>query len=225
MQRIICFITLATVKVISLLFYRGEFRWLQPLPQSKWKDVKLFVFLNHTSLYEPLFLQALPFTTLWYLAAHASVPGADITLKRPIVGRFWKLMMPNISSITRKNDSSWSNYLSSIRTDDVILIAPEGRMKRPDGLDKFGKPMSVRGGVVDIIESLDEGKMVLCFSGGLHHVQRPGEHIPRLFKTIKMNLSCHDIQEYKKSFPENSRERKIKMVSDLQERLKRDCPK
>lgn len=105
------------------------------------------------------------------------------------------------------------------------MIAPEGRMKRPNGLDRMGKKMTVKGGVADIIESMNEGGMLLCFSGGLHHVQAPGQLLPMPFKTIKMNLAYFDIKEYKESFPGSVRERKIAMVADLQNRLETDCPK
>jgi hypothetical protein len=107
---------------------------------------------------------------------------------------------------------------------DVVMIAPEGRMKRPDGFDKFGNPMSVRGGVADIIMNMNDGKMLLCLSGGLHHVQAPGQLLPRLFKTIRMNLCLIEINSYKNSFPDDPREKKLAIVSDLQRRLETDCP-
>lgn len=225
MRRILAFTILSSIKVFSWLFYRAESKWLEPIPKNPWKDIRLMVFLNHTSLFEPLFLQIIPFRYIWHLSGNFNIPGADITLDRPIVGRFWKLMIPNISSITRKKDKSWEKYLSSIRPTDVIMIAPEGRMKRPNGLDKFGKDMTVRGGVADIINRMDSGKMVLCFSGGLHHVQSPGEHFPRLFKTIRMNLSYVDIQKFKSGFNSEPRRRKIEIIEELQLRTKRDCPK
>jgi 1-acyl-sn-glycerol-3-phosphate acyltransferase len=225
MRRLLGFLILCNVKIVSWTFFKAQTVWLGTTPTNPWKDLRLIVFLNHTSLYEPLFLQVIPFTYLWHLADHFNVPGADITLNRPIVGTFWKLMVPNISSVTRKKDASWENYLKSISPQDVVMIAAEGRMKRPDGLDKYGKPMTVRGGIADIINALDEGTMLLCFSGGLHHVQAPGQHFPNLFKTININIERLDIKEYKKQFSENPRERKIKMVQDLQERLGKDCPK
>lgn len=225
MQKIIGFSILSCVKILSHLFYRGHFNWITPTPDKPWENARLMVFLNHTSLYEPLFLQHLSFAFLWKLVGRANVPGADITLSRPIVGRFWKLMLPNISSITRRKDDSWSNYLKSIRPDSLILIAPEGRMKRPGGLDKSGRPMNVKGGVADILENVDDGAMILCLSGGLHHVQAPGQFIPRLFQPIHMNLAYLDIKEYKQQFMALSpRERKMKITYDLQARLEKDCP-
>lgn len=225
MRRLLAFLILASVKTLSWIFYRGRFKWLDPVPKHPWKDIRLMVFLNHTSLYEPLFSQIIPYSYLWHLAGHFNIPGADVTLDRPLVGTFWKLMVPNIASISRKKDSTWENYLDSIQSDSVVMIAPEGRMKRPNGLDRFGKPMTVRGGVADIIESIDDGHMVLCLSGGLHHVQAPGQHFPKLFQKIEMNFSYINIKDYKAQFPQNPRERKIKIVQDLQLRLERDCPK
>jgi hypothetical protein len=224
MRRLLAFFILSLVKIFSNFFYRGHYQWLDPVPQNPWSNIRLMVFLNHTSLYEPLFSQCLPFRFLWHLAGHFNIPGADITLDRPIVGTFWKLMVPNISSISRKKDETWDHYLTSIRPVDVVMIAPEGRMKRPNGLDKSGNPMTVRGGIADIIESIDEGIMILCLSGGLHHVQAPGQLVPRIFKNIHMNLSYIDIKRYKASFPGTPRERKISIIKDLQRRLENDCP-
>jgi hypothetical protein len=226
MQKLISFALLSMVKILSHLFYRGEFKWITPKPENHWSQAKLLVFLNHTSLFEPLFIQNLSFSFIWHLVGRVNVPGADITLNRPVVGKFWKLMLPNIASVTRKKDASWSNYLNSIRPDSLIMIAPEGRMKRPNGLDKFGKPMTVKGGVADILEILDEGSMILCLSGGLHHVQAPGQALPKIFKTIRMNLAYYDIKDYKAKFSEFSpRERKLKITQELQQHLEKDCPK
>lgn len=226
MRRILAFGILSLVKIVSTIFWRGDFKWISPKKNSPWqKDIRLMIFLNHTSLYEPIFSQILPFRYLWHLAGHANIPGADITLNRPIVGTFWKLMIPNIASITRKKDATWESYLASIKQDDVVMITPEGRMKRPNGLDKFGKAMTVRGGVADIIEVMEDGVLVLCLSGGLHHIQKPGQSLPKLWKPIHMNLVRIDIKEYKAQFPGSPRERKISIVKDLQDRLERDCPR
>lgn len=224
MQKLIAFTILASVKTFSHIFYRAQFKWITPRPSHPWKDTKLIVLLNHTSLFEPLYIQEFSLPYLWDLAENLNVPGADITLKRPLVGKFWKLMMPNIASVTRKKDSSWSNYLNSIKKESIIMIAPEGRMKRPNGLDKSGRPMTVKPGIADIIETLNEGAMVLCFSGGLHHIQSPGQKLPRLFKPLKMNLSYHDIAEYKAQFTGSVRERKVSMIQDLQKKLETNCP-
>jgi len=104
------------------------------------------------------------------------------------------------------------------------MIAPEGLMKRPNGLDKFGKEMSVRGGIADIIEKMDSGRMILCLSGGLHHVQSPGEQFPHLFKTIKMNLVSLEILEFKSKLSPEPRKRKFEIIEELQRYINKDCP-
>lgn len=225
MRHFFAFLLLAIVKTLSQLFYKCTVKWLSDVPANPWtKDVRLMVFLNHTSLYEPIFLQIPPYRFLWDISARANVPAADVTLNRPLVGLFWKLLIPNIVPVTRKSDSSWNNYVKSIRHDDMVLIAPEGRMKRPNGLDKFGKKMTVRGGVADIIMSMDDGIALFCLSGGLHHVQAPGQHIPRFFQPIAMNIYYVDIKSYKAQFPKDYREQKLAIVQDLQKRLENDCP-
>lgn len=223
MREIFGFFLLSGVKIFSHIFFRGQFNWVNSKPSEAF-DVQLVVFLNHTSLYEPLFLQAAPFSFLWRLTRRAHLPGADITLNRPLVGRFWKLLFPRISTITRKKDASWNLFLEEITNDSIIAIAPEGRMKRINGLDKFGNKMTIRGGVVDIIEKLGNGKMIICHSGGLHHVQAPGIMIPKLFKTIQMNFVTIDIKDYLCGFSSEPKRRKLEIIKDLQNRLDNDCP-
>ncbi|MBU6154178.1 MAG: 1-acyl-sn-glycerol-3-phosphate acyltransferase [Bdellovibrionales bacterium] len=219
MQRGIAFLILATIKLVVRVFYSREFTWIPEKDQVDFNQARLLVLLNHTSLYEPLFLSELPFRFLWLIADKIYLPIADVTLKRPLVGTFFKLMLPRVFPITRKSDDSWQNYLRSIEPDDLVIIAAEGRMKRPNGLDKHGKKMSIRGGVADIIERMDKGKMLICHSGGLHHIQKPGQLVPKVFQKIRMRVTVLNIPEYKKKFPDNPRERKIRIVEDLQARL------
>lgn len=213
------FFVLASIKGLAKLFYRENYTWNPSRAEIQFDQVKIIVFLNHTSLYEPLFLSAFPWKTLWRVARHLHIPIADVTMNRPFVGLLFKLLIPKITSVTRKTDESWTNYLNSITPEDLTVIAAEGRMKRPNGLDKYGKKMSVRGGVADLIDRIPDGRMLLCFSGGLHHIQAPGEWLPRVFKTLQMHVIEFDVVEYKKRFSENSRERKLQIVKDLQERL------
>jgi hypothetical protein len=77
----------------------------------------------------------------------------------------------------------------------MVIIAPEGRMKRATGLDVNGNPMTVRGGIADVLLAMKEGRMLLAYSGGLHHVQIPGK-VPYLFKTVRMRLEIIDIADY-----------------------------
>jgi len=224
MRHFVAFLILALVKTLTHIFYRPKFTWLTDHPENVWDKTRLFALLNHTSLYEPLFISGWSYRYLWKLTYNLSVPGADVTLKRPVVGFFWKLMMPNISAVSRKSDNTWTSYLESIKDHSIVLIAPEGRMKRENGLDKFGKPMTVRPGIADIILAIPDGGMVLCLSGGLHHIQKPGEHFPRLFKEFRMNFVYLDLVEYRKKFPGSIREQKLLITKDLQKYLETACP-
>lgn len=169
-------------------------------------------------------MNALPYRFLWRISGHTALPGADATLDRPIVGLFWKLLIPRITTITRKRDETWAMFLESIRPTDMVFIAPEGRMKRPGGLDKDGQKMTVRGGVADVIEKIPDGLMLICLSGGLHHVQVPGVFLPKIFRTIRMNFQLVDIAEFKAGLSVNAPDRKIEIIRDLQRRLEHDCP-
>jgi 1-acyl-sn-glycerol-3-phosphate acyltransferase len=222
MRFIISFVLLNFIKLFARIFYRFDVKWLNCDPS--WKKIRLVVFLNHTSLYEPLYVGMLPFTFIWRLARKMVAPGADKTLNRPIVGFFWKLMGPGIQSVTRKRDKSWVQFMQAIHDRSVIIIAPEGRMKRTNGLDLNGKPMTVKGGVADVLEMINEGNMLLAYSGGLHHVQAPGQFMPRLFKTLKMNIELIDIPTYKKQFNTEGVQWKKDVVKDMQLRMEKNCP-
>lgn len=220
------FLCLGFIKVFAHLFYRGKPVWLSGEKEEAMKDVKLMVLLNHTSLFEPLFIRFAPWYLIWLFSHRLVIPGADITMKRPMAGRILKALMPGCVPITRKNDHSWLYFLSQVREDKITAILPEGRMKRRNGLDKFGKPMSVRGGVADILECLEDGKILFVYSGGLHHVQAPGDKWPSLFKTLKANLELVNIRDYKQQLlagvdstlaPNNSF--KGRVIEDMNRRL------
>ncbi|MGB5477052.1 MAG: hypothetical protein WBO53_08575, partial [Thermoanaerobaculia bacterium] len=128
--------------------------------------------------------------------------------------------------ITRQADRTWKAVLDRVTEDVMIIILPEGRMKRANGLDRHGNPMTVRGGIADILAAIPEGKMLIAYSGGLHHVQVPGQHLPRPFKTLRMNLEEVDIPTYRGSFECNSdpQEFKHRVKLDLADRRDRHCP-
>jgi len=101
-------------------------------------------------------------------------------------------------------------------------------MKRATGLDSEGRTMSVRGGIADILDSVGEGRMLIAYSGGLHHVQVPGQRFPRLFQTIRMRLEVVEIGEYRRAMmergggtPEGS---KAAVIADLEHRRDTFCP-
>jgi hypothetical protein len=224
MKSLLSFFTLLILKGLSKIFYRFDIGW--PKDRIIWKDVRLIVFLNHTSLFEVLYIGFLPVSFLRILSKRMVAPGATKTLDRPIVGIFFKLFSPGMTPITRKRDDSWQQFLESIYEDSIIMIAPEGRMKRKNGLDLEGKKMTVKPGVVEILSGLDKGQMVFAYSGGLHHVQVPGEGFPHIFKTLKLNLDVYDIQAYKGCFmaAAGSHEWKKQVIDDMQHRLETKPP-
>jgi len=225
MKSLLSFFTLLFIKLMSNIFYRFDIGW----PADRkiiWNEVKLIVFLNHTSLFEVLYLGFLPVSFLRMLSKRMVAPGADKTLNRPVVGAFFKLFSPGMTPITRKRDDTWQQFLESIHDDSIIIIAPEGRMKRKTGLDLEGNKMTVRSGVVDVLSGLDKGQLIFAYSGGLHHVQIPGEGFPRVFKTLKMDLEVYDMSEYKAGFaaPAGSADWKKMVLDDLQHRLETKPP-
>ncbi|GAB3015612.1 1-acyl-sn-glycerol-3-phosphate acyltransferase [Bowmanella dokdonensis] len=225
MSKVLSFLLMAKVKIFSHLFYRGRANWLSEEKEESLNQVKLLVFLNHTSLFEPLFIRFATWRFVWNVAHRVIVPGADVTLKRPVAGMILKVLLPGCIPITRKPDESWQHFLSHVSQEVITAILPEGRMKRRNGLDKHGKPMTVRGGVAEILERLESGKLLFVYSGGLHHIQSPGERFPRLFKTITANLELVDIADYKQYLIQAGEGNfKSRVVADMNRRLDECVP-
>lgn len=223
--RIVNFISLASIKLFARTFYKVENKWIHTNESDPWDGLKLLVFLNHTSLFEPLYLGAAPWRMLWQMAGRMIAPGASVTMDRPIAGWLLKYIVPKMVPISRERDETWNVFLDAIEPESVVVIAPEGRMMRENGLDKHGKPMSVRGGVADILEALPNGEMVIVYSGGLHHVQQPGQGLPKLFKRIKMCTERINIQEYvqqMKAKPDVSFKKAV--TTDMEARMKKNVP-
>ena len=221
----IVFTLLYSLKVLSRIFYRHDWDWVGTVPPNPWRRLRLVVFLNHTSLFEPVFLGVPPASFIWRLARHGVVPAADKTTDRPLVGMIFKFIAHEVIPITRQRDDTWSQVLSTIEGDSMVAIAPEGRMKRANGLDLHGNPMTVRGGVADILQALGEGRMLIAYSGGLHHVQVPG-HVPSIFKTVRLRVEIREIADYVHEILALGGEEEFKrnVIRDLERRRDLYCP-
>lgn len=212
--RYISFGILLVIKALTMVIYRRDAKSIDggPIPGYPWDRIRLICFLNHTSLYEPLFAALVPNRFMWQIASRAVVPVAEITLKRPVLGAFFRLLIPHPVSITREPDHTWDAVLGNIEDDSMVIILPEGRMRRANGLDRDGKPMTARGGVADILRTIDSGQMLMAYSGGLHHVQMPGQRLPRLFQTIRMRFELLDIADYRSEMLERAAGGSLKNV-------------
>jgi hypothetical protein len=216
---------LLLIKLLSRFFYRIEMRWIGGEAPDAWENIRLVALLNHTSLFEPIFAGGPPNSFLWRIARHGVVPAADKTICRPVVGRLFRFVAHHVVSITRERDHTWAAVLARIEPESMVIILPEGRMKRPNGLDANGQPMTVRGGIADIIAAMREGKMLLAYSGGLHHVQAPGEHVPRIFRRVRMNLENVEISDYIRQIAaETDDDFKRSVKEDLARRRDANCP-
>ncbi len=217
---------LRSVKALSRCFYRFDIAWIGEYPQHPWRKIRLVAFLNHTSFYEPIFVGWFPNEFLRRIARHGMIPVAAEALQRPILGNFFSLVAGNVVPITRLKDKTWLNVINQIHSDSMVIIMPEGRMMRRNGLDKNGQPMTVRGGIADLIKKIPNGKILMAYSGGLHHIQAPGDLIPRLFKTVKMRLECIDIKKYREKILTHSGYDGFKsaVITDLERRRELFCP-
>jgi len=227
MRAYLSFFFLLLVSGTSRLLWRLRSAWIGDPPPHPWRqDIRICAILHHTSLYEPIFAGVPPASFLMRIARHGVVPVAEKTLNRPVVGTFFKLVGNNVVPITRKRDETWRQVVSQAGPQSMIIILPEGRMKRRNGRDSEGKPMTVRGGIADLLLAVEDGYMLIAYSGGLHHVQAPGERLPRLFKTVRMNLELVDVRAYRERLLGEVGEEVFRraVVSDMESRRDRFCP-
>jgi hypothetical protein len=224
-RSVLVFAILAGLRYLSKFFYRYDFGWIGNPPKDPWADLRLVAFLNHTSLFEPVFLGAVPNSFLWRLAAHGVLPAADKTTGRPLVGLIFKFVAHHVVAITRERDSSWFAVLNKIDPQSMVVILPEGRMKRANGLDLHGNPMTVRGGIADIFMAMKEGRFLIAYSGGLHHVQVPG-HAPRIFKTVRLRVENLEMRDYiaERMAEGGPEDFKRNVIRDLERRRDLYCP-
>lgn len=228
MRKLLIYWILLLTKGFSRLFYHFDWKWVDPSAPNSWRDFRLVAILNHTSLFEFLFAGGVPRSFLRRMAWHGVVPIASKTVERPLVGFFWRFIAGNVVAISRERDHTWEAVLRAIGSDSMVIILPEGRMKRADGLDKYGRPLAVRGGIADLIEVIPEGEMLLAYSRGLHHVQIPDhDHFPRLFQPIGMGLEIVDVAAYRREMMERAQGSpegfRRAVVADLTARRDRHC--
>lgn len=219
-MRIIGFCLLIIIKYLAKLLYSFNVTWKTSHSEIHWERISCLIFLNHTSLFEPIYVAIAPNKFLWRISKDLIVPAAEETLNRPIVGKILKALIPGCVPISRKNDETWLNFLDQIDSNTLTAILPEGCMKRKTGLDKKGNPMTIKPGVADILSHLDSGRLLFVYSGGLHHIQAPGEKIPRIFKRVDVGLEATDIDQFKSQFSKNDIEKfRLQVINDLQTKL------
>lgn len=224
MATLLRFFFLAAIKALSKVFFTFRAEWVGRRPTTPFRRARIALLLNHTSLFEPILMARLPYIFLWHVARRGLLPGADSTLDRPLVGKVFKWMAPNVVSVTRNRDKSWRDFIAKVEEETIVVMSPEGRMKRRNGLDKHGRPMTMRGGIVDILEKKNRGTLLLLYSEGLHQVQAPGEGFPNLFKEVRMRFEEIPIKDYKEDLGHGTPEFRANVMRDLERRRDRHCP-
>ncbi len=219
---------LLALKLFSRCFYSHEAQWVGETPERPWQDYRLIAILNHTSLFEFVFAGIVPNTFLWRMARYGLVPIASKTLDRPFIGAFWRQIAGNVVSISRERDQTWKKVMESVDPRSMVIILPEGHMKRANGLDSKGRPLLVRGGIADLIEAIPDGKMLLAYSQGLHHIHIPDHsRFPRFFQPVRMRFEALDVEDYRAAIREQGggEDKKFRkaVVGDLTARRDRYC--
>jgi hypothetical protein len=191
------YLILLSGKLAARTLWDTRVEWVGDVPEDPWHDVRLIAILHHTSLAEPVYLPAVPDRVLRRIARHGVAPIAQETMARPVEGRLFRLLVANPVPITRKRDDTWARVMEQVDDPEAIVaFCPEGRMMRPNGRDKAGEPMTVKRGIADVLRALGTGRMIVAYSGGLHHVFPPGAALPRPFKPIKLRVESIDIARY-----------------------------
>ena len=223
-RRLFAFFILASVKTIGLLLFSFKVDY-RDKPITDWSKIRLIAWINHTSLFDIFLISVVPYRFLWIAAKDCLTPIAEKTYKRPIVGFIFRNLTISKSSVSQKRDDTWSQFLDSIHSNSIVALFPEGRMKRKSGLDKYGNPLSVKGGIADVLSRMDDGLMLIEYSGGMHHIQAPGQRFPRLFRTVRVRLETQDIQTYKARLHDSDHEAfKSKVILDLTARRDKTLP-
>lgn len=226
MRRYLVFPLLLLLKLASAALFRVRLSWVGTPPPDPWSDLRILAILNHTSLFEPIFAAVAPLRLLWRIAAHGVAPVADKTAARPVIGRFFRLVARQVVPVTRERDQTWDDVMSRVHDlDALVVILPEGRMKRRSGLDAHGNPMTIRGGIADILWEIPRGRMLLAYSPGLHHVHAPGDRFPRLFRTVRLRVELLEIARYRGSLLESAGAGGFKaaVIHDLTRRRDAHC--
>jgi hypothetical protein len=225
MRSALVFLLLLTINLISRVFFRLRRDWVGDVPERPFSHLRVVCILNHTSLYEPLLAGFAPIALLWQFARHGVLPVAEKTMRRTI-GLFFRFIVRHVVVVTRQRDHTWERLLNKVDDRALVTILPEGRMKRRNGLDSHGRPMTVRGGIADILRAIPDGRMLIVYSGGLHHIQAPGDRLPRLLKTIRVRLEVLDIAGYRRRLEEEMGPENLKaaIIRDLTRRRDAHCP-
>lgn len=219
------FAVLCLVKFSRYWSYPTTSQWVSRPPDKDWQNVRLILILNHTSLVEFIYSTVMPTKFLWQMAQRLVFPVADSSLQKP-QGKMLKIFAPRIASLSRKRDDTWQDFLAQLDADSILIFMPEGRMKRPNGLDKAGQPMTVKSGICDLLPHFAGENMIIAYSGGLHHVMAPGQAFPRPFRKLAVNLESVNVDAYLASFAgiEDEKQRREAICRDLEQRRDKYCP-
>ncbi len=219
------FFILCMIKFSRYWCYPTTKQWVSPPADKDWRNVRLILILNHTSLVEFVYSTVMPTKFLWQMSKRLVFPVADTSLDKP-QGKMLKLFAPRVASLSRKRDDTWQDFVDQLASDSILIFMPEGRMKRPNGLDKNGQPMTVKSGICDLLPMFSGEDMIIAYSGGLHQVMAPGQAFPRPFRKLAVNLESVDVDAYLAKFAHitDEKARRDAICRDLEAKRDTHCP-
>ena len=71
----------------------------------------------------------------------------------------------------------------------------------------------------------DEGRLLIAYSGGLHHVQSPGQRVPKIFKKLFVRFENLDLVAYREEMRERHGAAAFRstVIADLEAQRDRHC--
>ena len=131
MRKYLVFLVLGAAWLISKAFWWRELKWIGGTPPGDpWRGIRVLCFLNHTSLFEWLFIAMAPPRFLWRVACHGVVPAAEKTIRRPIVGQFFKLVGAHVVRYALAADDRFR--LDAAAFQRALAAAPRAKLANDD---------------------------------------------------------------------------------------------
>lgn len=181
--------------ILVKILYRCSWTWIGKNSDRGFQDMKALFLMNHTSYADHMIFVLVPINVIYKMFWNARIAVAQHQVKN--FKGLLQYLENNIVPLSRQRDDSWNNYLSNANAKSIFVMYPEGTRMSPEGLDKNGKKVRVKGGVADILELLPDGDIVILYLDGFYEILGAGMKFPKLFKKVRVTAEVVDIAALK----------------------------